>query len=257
MPIRNLARRLRDNDWLAFAIEVVIVVVGVFIGLQVNNWNQDRQDALRGREYLQRLRADFVEEVAATGRVVAFWGQTAHYADAALANAQSGTLVDDSAWKTLLAYYQASQVWPLRQPGSTFDEIRSSGELRLIADPGLRDAISRHYDRASGSQSVEVLNTLPAYREHVRGIVPWPVQQYIWANCFWTDGVNQRLIDCTAPVGEDEAKELVDRLRQQEGLIRELRFWRANLEAGAVVIGEIQKHTAALQQDIDGELAKR
>jgi hypothetical protein len=256
MGIRQLARQLRHHDWLGFTIEVVIVVVGVFIGLQVDNWNEERQAAARGREYLQRLAADLADEAVATGRVADFWGQVGRYGDGALASAQSDALVDGSAWKTLLAWYQAGQVWPLRQPGSTFDEIRSSGELRLIADPDLRAAISSHYDRASGNQAFEVFAYLPAYREHVRGIVPWPVQQYVWQNCFWTDGVHQRLLDCAPALPETEARALVDRLRQEESLVKELRFWRSTVAAGQMVMAGLREQTSALEGRIRVELAR-
>jgi hypothetical protein len=256
MAIRKLAMRLREHDWLAFVIEVVIVIVGVFIGLQVNNWNQERQDDARGDDYLRRIDADLAEESALVGRVSAFWGQVGTNADGALDNAESGALVRGSAWRTLLAYYQGSQVWPLRQPGSTFDEIRSSGEQHLIRDRDLRAAISSHYDRASGNQSLEVLAVLPAYREHVRGLVPWKVQQYIWGHCFWTDGVNQRLVDCAAPMSEPQAQAIVDQLRQRDDLVRELRFWRATLAAGQLVMGGLKEQTDVLDAKVRAGLAR-
>jgi hypothetical protein len=37
--LRRLADALRKQDWFTVAVETLIVVFGVFIGLQVGNWN--------------------------------------------------------------------------------------------------------------------------------------------------------------------------------------------------------------------------
>jgi len=44
----RLALRLRDHDWTAAIIELVIVIAGILIALQVSNWNQDRIERARG-----------------------------------------------------------------------------------------------------------------------------------------------------------------------------------------------------------------
>lgn len=47
MILRRLAQAVRRQDWFTVVIEFVIVVFGVFIGLQVDNWNGARADAAR------------------------------------------------------------------------------------------------------------------------------------------------------------------------------------------------------------------
>lgn len=192
MLLRTLARRLREHDWVAVAIEVLIVVAGVFIGLQVSNWNEQRKESARGAEYLQRLHDELLEDSRGLRDIHAFWSKAASYGEVALAYAEEGELGQGSAWATLLAYYQASQVWPYRKPDVTFEEIRSSGDVLLIRNAALRARIAYHYSAGAGSQIVEVLGLVPRYREHVRGLTPWAIQQYIWASCYLTDGAAAR-----------------------------------------------------------------
>ncbi len=45
MILRRLATSIRKQDWFAVVIETLIVVLGVFLGLQVNNWNEARQSS--------------------------------------------------------------------------------------------------------------------------------------------------------------------------------------------------------------------
>jgi hypothetical protein len=197
---------------------LLIVVAGVYLGLQASNWNDSRKESQRGREYLQRLHDELQLDARALGDISGFWGQVAGNGAAAIAYAEGGVLYEGSSWKTLLAYYQASQLWPYRKSDVTFQEIRSAGDLGLIRNPALRADIARHYSAGAGSQVVEVLGLIPRYREHVRGVTPWPVQKYIWSN--------------------------------------ELRFWMVNLSNGLMLMQDVQAQANALVDGIDAELAR-
>ena len=48
MILRRVIHHAKKQEWTAIAIDLVIVVVGVFIGIQVSNWNADRADNVRG-----------------------------------------------------------------------------------------------------------------------------------------------------------------------------------------------------------------
>ncbi|PKM03444.1 MAG: hypothetical protein CVV17_04485 [Gammaproteobacteria bacterium HGW-Gammaproteobacteria-7] len=58
MILRRLAQSIRKQDWLVIAIEFVIVVAGIFVGLQVTEWNEKRQLREREVSYLVRLAED-------------------------------------------------------------------------------------------------------------------------------------------------------------------------------------------------------
>jgi hypothetical protein len=253
MVLRNLAGRVRERDWQAVVIEVLIVVAGVFIGLQVSNWNEDRKEAARGDEYLLRLNAELLQDVDGLGLIHGFWEQVGAYGAAALAYAESGALQQGSAWQTLLSYYQASQVWPYRKPDVTFQEIRSTGSLLLIRNETLRAEIARHYSAGAGSQVTEVLGLIPRYREHMRGLVPWKMQQYIWSECYASVGGNQALKPCASPVSEAEAMVVLEQLRQSPGLTAELRFWMVNVHNGLGLMRFVQQEARSLASEVLAE----
>lgn len=257
MPLRSIAPHLKQHDWTAVVVEVMVVVVGVFIGLQVSNWNDDRKEAARGDEYLRRLDAELLQDVDSLQTISGFWTQVYDNGMVAVAYAEGGTLYEGSAWRTLLAYYQASQVWPYRKPDTVFQEIRSTGDLLLIRNQELRARISRHYSGGAGSQVVEVLGLIPRYRENVRGMTPWKIQQYIWANCWSSTADDQQQIqDCKSPVSEVEAQAVLDQYRQSAELTHELRFWLANVNNGIGLMKQIATDAGALAQDIRAERSR-
>jgi len=58
MILRRLATALRRQDWFTVVVEFVIVVAGIFVGLQVTEWNEQRQLREREINYLIRLAED-------------------------------------------------------------------------------------------------------------------------------------------------------------------------------------------------------
>lgn len=65
MILRRIIAHFRKQEWTAIAIDFVIVVVGVFVGLQVNNWNEARIERRAEIGYLAAMEEDVAFSVAA------------------------------------------------------------------------------------------------------------------------------------------------------------------------------------------------
>ncbi len=65
MILRRVIEHVKAQNWTAVALDFVIVVVGVFIGIQVSNWNAARADHVREVRYLNNLAVEIREEVTA------------------------------------------------------------------------------------------------------------------------------------------------------------------------------------------------
>lgn len=44
MILRRLSQSLKEQNWTAIWIEFVLLVDGVFLGIQVANWNEGRRE---------------------------------------------------------------------------------------------------------------------------------------------------------------------------------------------------------------------
>lgn len=63
MLLRRVTEHVRDQNWFAVSLDVVIVVFSVFIGIQVANWNEAQADRQLGRYYLNRLVVDLTDDL--------------------------------------------------------------------------------------------------------------------------------------------------------------------------------------------------
>lgn len=251
MIFKRAVAKLRAQDWAAIAIELGIVVLGVFIGVQAANWNDAMADRSRSTSYLERIGEDLSADIENYGDRSRFWVKASEYGAQGIRYAErrdAGTL---DQWHLLLAYFQASQVAEFFTTDITYEELKSAGELGLIDDLDLRKSLALYYTN-SGNPA---LSERPAYRMHVRGIIPLDLQEYIWSNCYRSDdrGV-QQLIDCPSPTDEARARQIVDRIAGDEALMAELRYWLSTLRVarliGADRIGLARKMKAKIDANL-------
>lgn len=70
MIVHGLREQLRRQDWVAVAIEFVLIVAGVFLGIQVSNWNDQRKERATEAAYLARIAQDAHRDVAALHEII-------------------------------------------------------------------------------------------------------------------------------------------------------------------------------------------
>ncbi len=249
MRYRRLLENLRRQDWTAVVIDFVIVVVGVFIGIQVANWNEARRETLRGEQFLTRIGVDLAADIAAMDQRLVFWRKVVLHGQGAIDYAESGKTVAGSAWKTVLAFYQASQLYPYGPRDTTYQEMRNAGELGLVRDPALTAALADYYITGPGFQANFLLRFEPEYRKLVRGVTPQKVAAHVWAHCHRnTTGIEQELLDCDAPIDEAAAQAVLAVYLQHPQLLPELKFWITNLDVSIELVENNRREAVALAE---------
>lgn len=133
---------MREQDWFAVAIEFVIVVAGIFVGLQVTEWNERRQLREREVNYLQRLAEDLArmetEFAAILKRDGGRHGVTLR-AFRALEGCDA-TLATPDDFRITFAGYQSQPTVTLIE--RTYEEMVSSGALASMADQRISGEIA-------------------------------------------------------------------------------------------------------------------
>jgi hypothetical protein len=179
MIFKRAAARLRAQDWMAISIELAIVVIGVFLGTQVANWNADRLDRRETQVMLSRLKPELHNILAIYTAARSYYAVTRRYAASALAGWKSDPRVSDGDF--VIAAYQASQIYATATNNGTWATIFGADRLRTIDDPIVRDNLSflMYADtRPINNQTMET-----PYRVNVRRVIPVEIQDEIRAKC--------------------------------------------------------------------------
>ena len=223
MILSRISKAIREQNWLAVAIEFVIVILGVVIGFQVTSWADRQAEAARVELYLDRLITDLEENEQRFANALTFRSNVREMGLEALAYA-NGSRVPADSWRVVLTYFNASQAGGAEVVDATYREMVATGDLRLLRDLDLRGRLSAYY---SSSGNGYITEELPAYREDVRAIIPISIQTYIWEHCHEAlDARGQRLLNCDAPETDADAlSALATRLMQDDALNGRLRYW--------------------------------
>ncbi len=62
MLLRRITKHVKEQNWTAVGLDLGIVIFGVFIGIQVANWNDARTEALREQQVLLELLDDLRQD---------------------------------------------------------------------------------------------------------------------------------------------------------------------------------------------------
>lgn len=179
MLLRRIIEHVKAQNWTAIAIDFVIVVVGVFIGIQVSNWNDERKDASRTQSYYNRLIADLESERRALLARIDYMSVTETYGLSALAALKNPAEMRTSGF--LIAAYQVSQIWTYSVQRATYDEILASGIAEAIPDLELRTRLANVFLNAEAMRQVIVTST--PYRQQIRSFLPNDIQGPIREHC--------------------------------------------------------------------------
>ena len=143
--INRFRRALAKQDWMAVAIELVVVVVGILIALEVGQWAQGREERELERTYLLRLKEDLQIEYARATDAES-WARDRLDAVALLSRitgnpAAAGDEVASVAWAIETASWRS---FP-RVSQFVYNELQSTGHMRLIRSVALRRELAEHY----------------------------------------------------------------------------------------------------------------
>ena len=142
MLLRRITKHVTDQNWFAVFVDFLIVVVGVFIGIQVANWNAELKIDEQRQLIKQRLVSDFVlledfsiETVDRHKKIIASL-------DTLIKAIERGEVLpaEDEVIKFALRWGGSYLKRMQRSP--TYVELSSSGQLNLISSENLRSALA-------------------------------------------------------------------------------------------------------------------
>jgi hypothetical protein len=231
MILRRLSKNLQAQNWTAITIDFLIVVLGVFLGIQASNWNQARTDRAETRHLLMRIAPEIDQIIDFAANTRDYYATSRRFAETAFAAWNGDKNVSDNDF--VIAAYQASQIHGLGQSQS-WAAVFGADQLRNVDDDRLRIPLARLM-----AFDVENLNSTAVasrYREDVRMIIPDPVQQAIRRTCgdrLLPGDTSQLMLPKRCPLKLDPAtaKRVAADLRANPQLARELRVHLATVDS--------------------------
>ena len=203
MITRRLVRHLREQNWTAITIEFVLLVLGVFLGIQAANWNEaaaDRRSAARYMddiaddiradiEELSRTRVSALTRIAASTHILREAGHPELAAEFAISDSSADDIFNGIERFAIpeqapLTEFQRHRLWPLvvgfyvyDTNRSAFDALVSSGKIDLLDDREVLGKLREDYYLVNALDRTQTRTILPMRNHFIelgiaRGLSP-------------------------------------------------------------------------------------
>ncbi len=166
--------------------EFFLIVIGVLVALMVETALESRKDDSLGDEYIARIKDDITADRVAIENRIDFFSDVQSFSNDVLVWLQTEPPVDRD---LLLASFYSAEVWPFITIVSTYDDLLSTGNIRLLEDIDLRMGLSSYHNKANASR--KGWNPSEDYREIIRGVIPTDIQAQLRRNCPTTDNMDE------------------------------------------------------------------
>ena len=157
MVLRRVTEHLSKQHWTAVFLDFVVVVAGVFLGIQAANWNESRKERVEERRYyaqiLEDLRVDQQSLMWAQKRADAF----NIAAEDTLRAMRSGLPQNVAPGRFAVRIHYAGFLYIPRASRRTYDELISAGKLGLLRNKAAKPAIADYYESFETLRQWDVL----------------------------------------------------------------------------------------------------
>jgi hypothetical protein len=182
MILRSVTAHVKTQNWLAVTLDLLIVIVGVFIGIEVANWNEARQEHNEERRYYSQLLVDLnhdLDSLSGAARRARFHDEAA---ELVLAKLRGKPTPGVPPVRLAKAIHYAGFIYLPKPARGTYDELISTGNLGLLRNQQIKSHIADYYGEFDDNRQWDVLlrGQQSDYWTETAGILPRPILRAVF-----------------------------------------------------------------------------
>ena len=222
MILARLSEQLRSQNWAAVIIELLVVILGVYIGFQITAWDEEREIASQKGMYLERLREDLLHDASEIDLVVRV--NTRAMEDIRYLEAVIGNPIEAASDPNRImgATGFPGGVRQLRLRRDSYDELVANGKLGVLSNRELEDVIIEFYSDREERDQFNVLGIEKAiqFQELVSGLLG--IDQLLAAYPFKNENININIEFPNISLTPEEAINIAESMAARKDLVNTL-----------------------------------
>jgi len=139
----------KTGMYLKYALgEVILVVIGILMALQINNWNEDRKNSIQEQFYLKGLKKDILSQIDNLNTGIVREKESIENVRFLIQayNKHGGFKYST---KTVRSFTEILKINIMSNNNTVFEEINGSGQIGLIKNDSLRNSLVDFYQNIS------------------------------------------------------------------------------------------------------------
>ncbi len=210
MVFQRIKNNIEDLSWFALLTDFLIVVIGIYVGLQIDEWNDNRLDKIKEQNYIIRLDSELRRDVEKFSGIISLAYKRNEMGALLEAAIESDSIEGIDPLAFVQAVDQIAFTRAMGASGIVFEEMKANGDLGLLQDTKLKDALSRYYtnSKAQNYWVPIIQNAMFVYVELISGVLTYD-QQFLY-----------ELGASDVPIiTREEANAVFERLKSRQGVI--------------------------------------
>ncbi len=168
MLLRRISAHIRGENWFAVVLDLLVVIVGLFLGLQIDTWWEGQKEARIESTYLQEIREDFDLNKSSLDKQIS---RAEHIIRDMIVLHEQSTLVEPSLSivelneKFSSIHHMPAFVIATR----AYVNLTGSGDLKLLRNRRLKNLLAAYYAAADltaivqSTHEMELVQTFQPY----------------------------------------------------------------------------------------------
>ncbi len=153
---QNLIMENKTSKYFKYAIgEIILVVIGILIALQINNWNENRKDEIKEHAYLSNLKKDISKDIDInTHYILDRYQKKVEVLKKGKAFYQGKYIVKDTiSFLNDIGYGNVfgNVIWAFNK--STYNQLVNTGDFKVIKSDTLKTTILNYYNRLNAREN--------------------------------------------------------------------------------------------------------
>jgi hypothetical protein len=265
MITQRFALYMRNHDWFAVLIEIGVVIVGLMLAFQLDGWVEQRGEREKETEYIHRLIDDFEADAVAIQFAIDVASMRLRLADLLMEVSHDPAVALGRPVEFLGAINQAAYTYTPSLTSHTFEDLRSTGNMRLLLDQELKDAMYDYYGHDQAQRQYRPLQLATEHRhfELVAGVLSHAQEVFAqdtlgFFDPYGIDSIENAKTDL-AQVGAaakrfSERPDLIAWLPQVRHLqIEQMMVHDSRLSRGKTVLESLYRHTGGAGPENEGQ----
>jgi hypothetical protein len=145
MMLKRIACYIRQHDWFSVGVEVLVVMIGLMLAFQLDRWREDLAERQQERACVDRLIADIEADIPTLEYAIDLQSLRLGLINLLMEVAREPVAATKDPAVLLGAVSQAAYTYTPVLTSHTFENLRSTGDLRLILDDAVKDVMFDYY----------------------------------------------------------------------------------------------------------------
>lgn len=243
MILRKFTKHITDQNWFAVGLDVIVVITGIFLGMQVTDWNEGRKERELEQEYLHRIANDIQQHIDQIELRESYLNIVSNDLDMVLTYLAGSPLSQEiNHSRVVTALYNSSSVYLFQPYSASYSELLNAGKMNIIEDIATRETIAEFFYTTDQISILTNLDPSNDYRSFVRSIIPANIQTTVLAKCEIPNERTESILieNCSVEMAPAIASQVLNQMRDKRD-IRNLAILNNSRIVNALYHYEINK----------------